>query len=156
MLFVGINPSVRSATVGHHYAGHGNRFWKLLYESGLITDPLTSSDDRRVVEWGLGLTNLVTRVTRGVAELTTDDLDTGQRRLLHVLSCWQPHTVVLVGNTVARRFLDRRGPVALGPAAQRLAGRPVSVLPNPSGRNAHYRDDEMLTAFRRVASEAPR
>ena len=156
VLFVGINPGMRSATVGHHYAGHGNRFWTLLYESGLITEPLSWSDDHRVVEWGLGLTNLVTRVTRGVAGLTTNDLETGRRRLLQVLGCWQPQTVALVGITVARQLLDQRGPVPLGRAAQKFDGRPVFVLPNPSGRNAHYHYNEMLRAFRLVATKAMR
>ena len=36
VLFVGINPGVRSAITGHHFAGYSNRFWKLLWEAQLI------------------------------------------------------------------------------------------------------------------------
>ena len=28
VLFVGINPGVRSALTGHHFAGFSNRFWE--------------------------------------------------------------------------------------------------------------------------------
>ena len=40
VLFVGINPGVRSAAIGHHFAGYSNRFWKLLFESGLVPEPI--------------------------------------------------------------------------------------------------------------------
>ena len=59
MLFVGINPGVRSAQTGHHFAGFSNRFWKLLWESGLVPEPITYEDDRRLPEFGFGITNLV-------------------------------------------------------------------------------------------------
>ena len=39
VLLVGINPGVRSALTGHHFAGYSNRFWKLLAESGLVPVP---------------------------------------------------------------------------------------------------------------------
>lgn len=34
LLFVGINPSLYSAVVGHHFARPGNRFWPTLYGAG--------------------------------------------------------------------------------------------------------------------------
>ena len=64
LVFVGINPGTRSAAAGHHYAGPGNHFWPLLYESGLVTEPLTFRDDARVLEWNIGLTNIVDRAVR--------------------------------------------------------------------------------------------
>ena len=81
VLFVGINPGLRSATVGHHYAGHANRFWRLVADAGLVPEPITWRDDARMSEWGFGLTNLVSRPTRGVGELTADDYAAGRRQL---------------------------------------------------------------------------
>ncbi|MEK6633253.1 MAG: mismatch-specific DNA-glycosylase, partial [Nitrospirota bacterium] len=66
ILFVGINPGLRSAQLGHHFAGPSNRFWKLLHESRLVTEPLTYKEDIRLSEWGLGLTNIVGRPSRGI------------------------------------------------------------------------------------------
>src|SRR5215211_3645088 len=69
VLFVGINPGVRSATTGHHFAGYSNRFWKLLAESGLVPEPISSADDHRLLEWGFGVTNLVARPSPGIDDL---------------------------------------------------------------------------------------
>ena len=65
VLFVGINPGVRSAITGHHFAGFSNRFWKLLYESGLVPESITAEDDGRLTEWGYGITNIVSRTRQG-------------------------------------------------------------------------------------------
>src|SRR5215467_7607971 len=61
VLFVGINPGVRSAITGHHFAGYSNRFWKLLSDSKLVPEPITYKDDGRLPEWDLGITNLIAR-----------------------------------------------------------------------------------------------
>ena len=45
VLFVGINPGIRSSLTGHHFAGFSNRFWKLLYESRLVPEPIGHEDD---------------------------------------------------------------------------------------------------------------
>jgi TDG/mug DNA glycosylase family protein len=63
VLLVGINPGVRSSQLGHHFAGPSNRFWKLLYESRLVPEPIRSEADDRLPEWGFGITNLVARAT---------------------------------------------------------------------------------------------
>src|SRR5918999_1466079 len=69
VLFVGINPGVRSAVTGHHFAGFSNRFWKLLVESRLVPEAITYVDDRRLPEWGLGITNLIPRPSPGINDL---------------------------------------------------------------------------------------
>src|SRR5207244_2019291 len=63
VLLVGINPGIRTALLGHHFAGYSNRFWKLLYEAQLVPEPIGTEDDVRLPEWGLGITNLVARAT---------------------------------------------------------------------------------------------
>ena len=57
--YSGINPGLRSAAVGHHYAGYSNRLLELLCDGPDCRNPLTYHDDERLLEWGLGLTNLV-------------------------------------------------------------------------------------------------
>ena len=39
LLLVGINPGLRSGALGHHFAGNGNLFWRLLSRAGLTPDP---------------------------------------------------------------------------------------------------------------------
>lgn len=155
MLFVGINPGVRSALTGHHFAGFSNRFWKLLYDSRLVPEPLTCLDDERLPEWGYGITNVVPRATPGIDMLTRDEYVAGSARLRRKIRRCQPAVVALVGVTVFRAlFPDRKGTVTLGLQKERIGGSAVFVLPNPSGRNANYSYDEMRRAFRALARYA--
>jgi len=150
ILFVGINPGFRSAATGHHFAGHSNRFWKLLHESRLVSEPLTHQDDWRLPDWGLGLTNIIQRPSAGVNTLKPQEYIAGKRRLVAAVTRYRPHTVALLGVTIYRTLFSeyRTGRISLGLQNETLASRPVFVLPNPSGRNAHYSYRTMLAAFR--------
>jgi TDG/mug DNA glycosylase family protein len=147
VLFVGINPGVRSALTGHHFAGFSNRFWNLLFESGLVPERLRAEDDRRLPEWGYGVTNLVARPSPGIDTLTRDEYLAGVGVLRRKVRRWQPTVVAFVGVTLYRAIFEVRCPVTLGLQRERFEGVRVFVLPNPSGRNANYSYREMLTAF---------
>ena len=150
VLFVGINPGVRSALTGHHFAGYSNRFWKLLFESRLVPERLTFADDVRLPEWGFGITNIVPRATPGIDTLAPAEYAAGRSRLRAKIRRHRPEVVALVGVTVFRAmFPERAGAVTLGRQPERIGTSAVFVLPNPSGRNAtvsYYA--EMLNAFR--------
>jgi TDG/mug DNA glycosylase family protein len=156
VLFVGINPGLRSAQTGHHYAGRGNRFWKLMYDSGLLPERLSAERDAEMLRWHYGLTNIVARPTAGVAGLDARDFEMGRRTLLEKIHTLQPAIVALVGLTVfdrlhapsrRRRAATRRA----GLQRERLHGARLFVLPNPSGRNTHFTYVEMLRLYRRLA-----
>src|SRR2546425_13287456 len=114
VLFVGINPGVRSALTGHHFAGYSNRFWKLLYDGGLVPEVIDYTDDDRLPEWGFGVTNIVGRPTPGIDALTPAEYIAGRARLLRKIRRCGPEIVALVGVTVFRAmFHDIKSPVAL-------------------------------------------
>ena len=149
VLFVGINPGVRSSLTGHHFAGFSNRFWKLLVESRLVPEPITFVDDDRLPEWGFGITNLVRRATPGIDTLRAEEFVVGRTRLRAKILRYRPAIVALVGVTVFRAmFPDHKGAVTLGLQRERIGESAVFVLPNPSGRNANFTYAEMLTAYR--------
>ena len=150
MLLVGINPGIRSSQTGHHFAGPSNRFWKLLHESGLVTEPIGYADDRRLHEWGFGITNLVPRPTPGIDTLRPEEYTAWAKALRRKVRRVKPEVVAFVGVTLFRAVFGRKTgePVALGPQEERLEGARVFVLPNPSGRNANFSYAEMLEAFR--------
>jgi double-stranded uracil-DNA glycosylase len=149
VLFVGINPGVRSALTGHHFAGFSNRFWKLLYESGLVPEPIGYADDDRLPEWGYGITNIVARPTPGIDTLRPEEYVAGRATLRRKAARYRPAVVAMVGVTVFRAmFPERRGPVAPGLQHETLGASVVFVLPNPSGRNANFTHAEMLAAFK--------
>ena len=152
VLLVGINPGVRSSQVGHHFAGPSNRFWKLLYESRLVPEPIGFADDDRLPEWGFGITNLIPRPTPGIDTLRPDEYVAGAKALRRKIRRVKPEMVAFVGVTLFRSVFGRKAgqPVALGLQEERLEGARVFVLPNPSGRNANFSYAEMLEAFSRL------
>jgi TDG/mug DNA glycosylase family protein len=156
ILFVGINPGLRSAAIGHHFAGYSNRFWKLLFESNLAPEPLTHQDDWRLPDWGLGLTNIIQRPSAGIDVLKPREYIAGRKRLIVTVTHYRPHAVALLGVTIYRTLFPeyRTRRIRLGLQAKTLADRPVFVLPNPSGRNAHYSYKAMLGAFQALRKEA--
>jgi TDG/mug DNA glycosylase family protein len=157
VLFVGINPGIRSAETGHHFAGYSNRFWTLLFESGLVPEPLTYEDDDRLPSLGYGITNIVSRPTPGIDTLRPAEFVAGRVRLRRKILRYQPETVAMVGVTVFRAmFSDRKDAVALGPQSEAIGRSAVFVLPNPSGRNANYTRAQMLAAFRALTRRAGR
>jgi TDG/mug DNA glycosylase family protein len=161
-LFVGINPGFASARAGHHFANPANPFWQLLHESGFTRRRLVPSEDRDLLGEGLGITNLVARETAGVADLTRQDLDRGRSALIRRIRRYQPRALVFVGLTAYAAFARSttfapavpaagRGRILCGEQPGRFAGARVFVVPNPSGRNAHFSRAQMQAAFRDVA-----
>ena len=150
VLFVGINPGIRSSLTGHHFAGASNRFWKLLCESRLVPEPIGYKDDRRLPEWGFGITNLIPRPTPGIDTLRPEEYVAGERALRRKIRRVKPDVVAFVGITLFRAVFKRRPgeAIRLGLQAERLEGARVVVLPNPSGRNANFSYAEMLAAFK--------
>ncbi len=161
VLFVGINPGLRSATVGHHFAGYSNRFWKLLNQSRLVSEPLTYHDDWRLPEWGIGLTNIVTRPTPGTNTLTPKDYQFGRAQLAAKIRKYRISIIVVLGITLWPILFPRPprgGPQSekkpikpqLGFQPEPFAGANVFLVPNPSGRNAHYSYADMLHYFKKL------
>ena len=152
VLFVGINPGVRSALTGHHFAGFSNRFWKLLYESKLVPERISYEDDDRLPEWGYGITNIVPRPTPGIDTLERHEYIAGRANLRRKILRYQPAVVALIGVTVFRAmFPERKDAVSLGLQKERIGDSELFVLPNPSGRNANYSYAEMVAAYRKLA-----
>src|SRR5687767_1551401 len=144
VLFVGINPGIRSSLTGHHFAGFSNRFWKLLHESRLVPEPIGYWDDDRLPEWGYGVTNIVARPTPGIDTLRPEEYVAGRARLRRKVLRHRPRVVALVGVTVFRAlFPERKGAVKLGLQPETIGDSAVFVLPNPSGRNANFTHAEM-------------
>ena len=153
VLFVGINPGVRSSITGHHFAGYSNRFWKLLYEARIVPEQITYEDDERLLEWGYGITNIVARPTPGIDTLTREEYLEGARKLRRKVLRYRPAVVALVGITAYRAlYPERKESVTVGPQAEKIGSATLFVLPNPSGRNANFSYVEMLAAYRELAS----
>lgn len=148
LVIVGCNPSESSVRAGHYYAGRGNQFWPLLYDGGVVPEPLEYKDDKRIIEFGIGLTDLVKRPTRGVEELTRQDFAEGRIVLAQKLEEFAPRMVAFHGKSTFEQFAQRA--CKLGAQKQTLYGAHVFVLPSASGANATGRGPK-LRVFRQLA-----
>lgn len=153
VLFCGINPGLYSGATGHHFARPGNRFWPALHLSGFTDRLLHPSEDRRLPEYGLGVTNLVERATAAADELGDEELRRGGARLRAKVGEHRPRCVAFLGiGAYTTAFGLRRarvGRVGVGEHGE-MEGARVWVLPNPSGLNAHYRLEDFVRLFRQL------
>lgn len=138
LLLVGINPSLRSAELGHHFASPGNPFWRLLHAARIVNEPLTSERDRELTRYGISLTNLCPRPTRAAAELTLEEMAAGARTLRRKCTRWRPRLVAFVGISLYQFVFELPKSGGPGLKLQTLAGARVYVVPNPSGLNASF------------------
>jgi TDG/mug DNA glycosylase family protein len=137
ILFVGINPSLRSAEVGHHFARPGNRFWPALHGAGFTPRRLQPSEKDLLLKAGYGLTNLVARATASADELGPDELICGRARLAAKVRRYKPRIVAFLGMGAYRHAFGEPK-ATMGEQPERFEGARVWVLPSPSGLNASY------------------
>ena len=157
VLFVGINPGLYSGAVRRHFARPGNRFWKVLAGAGFTDRILSPFEERELLGFGCGITNLVARATASADELSTQELRDGTRRLAAKVRRFGPAFVAFLGLGAYRVALARPA-ATVGPQPERFGGSRTWLLPNPSGLNAHYQLPELTDAFRdlrRAARAAP-
>jgi TDG/mug DNA glycosylase family protein len=146
VLFCGINPGTLSGELGLHFARPGNRFWKLLHAGGFIETVLAPSEQHTLPERGLGITNLVGRVTATASEITVSELRVGARQLETKVGVLQPRCVAVLGLQAFRTAFRRPG-ATIGAQAEPLGGAVLWLLPNPSGLQARYQMPEMGEMF---------
>jgi TDG/mug DNA glycosylase family protein len=159
LLFVGINPGLRTAAIQTHFGNPGNRFWPALLAAGVIEepvdvhDPMTDDVKARLVARGIGITNLVRRATARADELTTAELKEGAAEVVARVEAIGPRVVAVLGITAYRIAFGR--PKALpGRQPDDLAAAALWVLPNPSGLNAHETPASLATAYAEPARAA--
>jgi mismatch-specific thymine-DNA glycosylase len=147
LVFVGFNPGERSAIVGHYYAGRGNAFWPLLYESGLLPEPLAYTEDYRLLEFGIGLTDLVKRPSRSSGNLSRAETRAGAVTLTAKLLTNAPRVVCFNGKGVYAWYANR-STVPLGVQDDTIGQARVFVVPSTSGRNGRFTRAEKAAYFR--------
>ncbi len=147
VLFCGINPGLYSGATGHHFARPGNRFWPTLHQAGFTPRLLHPSQERELLDLGVGITNLVPRATATADELAPDELLAGRKRLEAKVKRYGPRAVAVLG-IGAYRMAFQEPRAVLGLQSKSLANAALWVLPNPSGLNAHYQLPDLVEQFR--------
>jgi double-stranded uracil-DNA glycosylase len=146
VLFCGINPGLMSAATGHHFARPGNRFWPALHRSGFTPRQLLPAEQHELLEYRLGITNIVDRPSATAAELGRDELVTGGNQLAEKVRRWRPDWLAVVGIT-AYRVAFGEPKAKLGRQDLQIGTAKIWVLPNPSGLNAHFTPAALAAEF---------
>ena len=149
MLFCGINPGLYTAAIGHHFGRPGNRFWKVLHLAGFTPRELSPFEERELLQYGCGVTNLVNRATARADELDDEDLVRGSARLRRTVRRWQPRAVAVLGMDAYRVAFGKRR-VTVGRQEERIGDAPVWVLPNTSGLQASYQLPDLVRVFKEL------
>ncbi len=150
LVVVGFNPGEASARAGHYYAGRGNLFWPLLYQAGIVSEQLDPEDDRRVLEFGIGLTDLIKRPSRGIEEIVREEYSEGRVMLSQKLEQFRPRVVAFNGKLTYEKFSSRA--CKLGAQKDRLYDARVFVLPSTSGQNTTETPAEKLAFFKQLSA----
>jgi len=128
VVFCGLAGAESTKPRDHFYESPGNNFWAMLHQSGLTPRRLRPDEDRRIVEFGLGLTDLV-----GWWAPPRVDVDD----LVAKVDGWQSDWLAFTSKDVAGKAagaLGHRKP-GLGPASWQVGSADVFVLPGTSGAN---------------------
>jgi TDG/mug DNA glycosylase family protein len=149
VLFCGINPGLYSGATCHHFARPGNRFWPVLHAAGFTPRVLKPWEERELLEWGYGITNLVARATATAAELNREEFVAGGRRLERKVKRYRPEWVAVVGIGAYRAAFQQPRAV-VGPQPELLGQARLWLLPQPSGLNANHQLPELAATFREL------
>ncbi len=153
ILFCGINPGLYTAAIGHHFGRPGNRFWPTLYAAGITPRLLSPFEERELLQYGCGITNVVARASTAADELSREELVEGGKQLTERVLLYQPRILAVLGVTAYRAAFDRPKAI-LGPQPDSIGDTRIWVLPNPSGLNAHYQLEDLAALFRELKQAA--
>lgn len=147
VLFCGINPGALSGRLGQHFARPGNRFWKVIHQAGFTDHLLVPAQQEQLLDYGVGITNLVERTSRAASDLDRAELRAGAAGLERRAHQWSPRFVAVLGVS-AYRVAFGRPKAAIGPQPEPLGpDSRLWVLPNPSGLQARYQLGEMVEMY---------
>jgi TDG/mug DNA glycosylase family protein len=145
-VFCGLNPGLRAAMTGHHFAGNGNRFWRAIHLAGFTDHELRPADCERLLSYGFGLAIAVSRPTASASELSYDEYVSASQRLTAKLERFRPAYIAFLGKAAYAAMTDQRV-VNWGPQRKPMARSKVWVLPNPSGRNRGFSLADLVGAY---------
>ena len=149
VLFCGINPGMLAAATGHHFAGRGNRFWRVIHLAGFTPEEVLPQDDRTILRYGCGLTTVVERPTARADQVAAREFSAAASKFEKKIARYTPRFVAFLGKA-AYAALSGRADFDWGLQPSSMGSSAVWVLPNPSGRNRAFNLDELVSAYRRL------
>ena len=155
VIFCGINPGLHAATVGYHFAGRSNRFWRVLYLSGFTPKLIAAENDRSILKYGCGLTTAVDRPTVSAGELARHEFSAASAKLETKIQQYAPEYLAFLGKAAYSALFNQRD-VSWGRQSTVFGGAKTWVLPNPSGLNCAFRLEQLVVHYRELREAVER
>jgi double-stranded uracil-DNA glycosylase len=149
VIFCGINPGLRAASTGHHFAGRGNRFWRTLHLAGFTPEEIRPEDDRSLLQYTCGLTTAAPRATASATQLARSEIRTAAAGFERKIARYAPRYVAFLGKMAVSELMETRE-IEWGLQSRTFGGATVWVLPNPSGLNRAFSQDALAAAYREL------
>lgn len=149
VLFVGINPGLYSAKIGHHFGRPGNRFWPALHLGGFTPKLFSPYQDHELLKLDLGISNFVERESARADELTSEEIKQGFENLKLKIENYKPKVVAFLG-IGSYRVATGNKKAQIGLQDYKIGDSAVWVLPNPSGLNAHFQIKDWERLFKEL------
>jgi TDG/mug DNA glycosylase family protein len=147
VVFCGINPGLKAAAQGHHFAGRGNRFWRTLHLAGFTPEQVLPENDRTILQYHCGLTAVVDRPTARADQLSRQEFFAAATAFEQKIARHAPRFVAFLGKAAYSALSGQRDlPWGLQPKT--FGGAAVWILPNPSGRNLAFSLEQLVVAYR--------
>ncbi len=138
VVFCGTQAEAASARRGAYYAGPGNKFWKTLFETGLIPEQLGPANFPDLPRYGIGFTDVAKRTSGPDTALLRQHFD-----IVGFLAKIREHAPAIVafnGKRAAQAALGEERGLKLSYGLQQslFAGSRVFILPSTSGAASGY------------------
>jgi TDG/mug DNA glycosylase family protein len=145
-VFCGINPGASVTTYGHSFSAPSNRFWNVLHLSGFTDVRLRPQEERRLLEYGYGITAVIRRSTRKASEISSSEFRLARRQFEERMYHIGPRAIAFLGKRAFAAMMNVTD-VAWGCQPTTVRGIQAWVLPNPSGRNRRFTLNDLVHAY---------
>jgi double-stranded uracil-DNA glycosylase len=146
VIFCGLNPASSAVVAGHNFSNGSNRFWTVLHLAGFTDARLQPQDERRLLEYGCGITAVVRRPTKRAAEVLPDEFRQARLEFEAKMRHYAPRSVAFLGKRALSTMIGRPE-VDWGRFTTEFAGTMAWILPNPSVLNRGFTLDALVSAY---------
>lgn len=143
VVFCGTAVSNLSAERKSYYAGPGNKFYPILFKTELTQRLLNPTDYRELLNFDIGLTDLVKYKSGNDNVLNNDDFD--RQSLIDRIERFEPRVLCFNGKAAASVLLFNRSnktrDIKYGFIRERIGKTKLFVAPSTSGSANGYWDE---------------
>ena len=146
VIFCGLNPAASAAEAGHNFSNRSNRFWTVLHLAGFTDVRLQPQDERRLLEYGCGISAVVGRPTKRADEVSLEEFLKARLGFETKIRRYAPRSIAFLGKRALSTMIGQPD-VEWGQHTTGFAGTMAWVLPNPSGLNRSFSLDALVAAY---------